>query len=91
MSEVFRTLIVDAAQQAQAQAIAAAFAGGAGMFTTACSKGGAAPATAFISSGMLEEEIVAALEAVSGMDSSDEPPFTALARLGLQLLTDPSA
>jgi hypothetical protein len=86
--EIFRTIVVSADEQAEAQAIAAEYPGGAGMFTTACSPTGDLPATDYISSGMLSVEIVDALAAaLPTADISEEPPFVALDRLGLQLVT----
>jgi len=87
--EIFRTIIVPADEQAEAQAIAAEYPGGAGMFTTACSPTGDLPATDYISSGMLSVEIVDALAAgLLDEDISEEPPFVALNRLGLKLVTE---
>lgn len=89
MTEIFRTIIVTAAEQAEAQAIAAEYPGGEGMFTTACSPTGALPATDYISSGMMDEQIVEALgTSLADEDISEEPPFVALDRLGLQLVSE---
>ena len=88
--QTFETMIVPAATQTEAQAIAAAFEGGAGMFTTACSSTGLSPATHYISSGFLDDAIVEALRDVPGIDISDEDPFVALARLDLKIVSDPS-
>ena len=86
--ELFRTIVVPANEQAEAQAIAAASPGGAGMFTTACSPTGDRPATDYISSGLMDAEIVDALAlALPTADISEEPPFVVLDRLGLQLVT----
>lgn len=87
MSDVFATLIVTAAEQTTAQEAAATCDGGAGMFTTGCSADGNAPATHFISSGMVTDAIVAAVsDACPFADITDEPPFTALERMHLQLV-----
>ena len=87
--ELFRTIVVSADEQAEAQAIAAAYPGGAGMFTTACSPTGNLPATDYISSGLMSVEIVDALAAeLMDEDISEEPPFVALERLGLTLVTE---
>lgn len=88
--QTFETIIVTAATQTEAQDIAAAFEGGAGMFTTACSKTGRSPATHYISSGFLDDAIVEALRDVKNIDISDEDPFVALARLELQIISDPA-
>ena len=88
--EIFRTIVVPADEQAEAQAIAAEYPGGAGMFTTACSPTGDLPATDYISSGMLSVDIVDALaEGLTDEDISEEPPFAALERLGLKLISEP--
>lgn len=85
--ELFRTIVVSADEQAEAQAIAAGYPGGAGMFTTACSPTGNRPATDYISSGLMSVEIVDALAAeLMDEDISEEPPFVALDRLGLKLV-----
>lgn len=92
MSDVFATIIVTAAEQATAQEAAATCDGGAGMFTTGCSADGKAPATHFISSGMVTDAIVAAVsDACPFADITDEPPFTALERMHLQLISDPTS
>jgi uncharacterized protein YjdB len=87
--EIFRTVIVTAAEKSRAQEIAAEFSGGAGMFTAALSPTGRKPATHYISTGFADSAIFAAIEEeLTAEDSSDEPPFTALARLGLRLVTE---
>lgn len=87
---IFRTMIVPAAEQAEAQAIAAAYPGGEGMFTTACSPTGLLPATDYISSGYVTTDIVDALAAgLVDEDITEEPPFVALDRLGLKLVSEP--
>jgi len=87
--EIFRTIVVPADEQAEAQAIAAEYPGGAGMFTTACSPTGDLPATDYISSGLMSVEIVDALaEGLTDEDISEDPPFVALERLGLKLVTE---
>lgn len=89
MADIFRTIIVPAAEQAEAQAIAAEYPGGAGMFETGCSPTGEAPATDYISSGFMDEAIVEALgTALEDEDISEEPPFVALDRLGLKLVSE---
>ena len=88
--EIFRTIIVPADEQAEAQAIAAEYPGGEGMFTTACSPTGLLPATDYISSGYVTTDIVDALAAgLVDEDITEEPPFVALDRLGLQLVSEP--
>ena len=87
--EIFRTIVVSADEQVEAQAIAAKYPGGAGMFTTACSPTGDLPATDYISSGLMSVEIVDALaEGLTDEDISEDPPFVALERLGLKLVTE---
>ncbi len=55
MADVFRTLIVKYADVDLARAVAAAFPGGEGMFTTAISPDGMMPQTHYISSGYVPE------------------------------------
>lgn len=63
MPYVFRTLVVPTAQQAQAQSLCSQLAGppGSGMFTTALSATGNAPATHYVSTGMVESQFSGAL------------------------------
>ena len=77
MAEVFRTIVVTDAVAARA------LAGDPGMFLTGLSATGTAPATHFVSSGFMPEEIVAPFP-----DATEEPPFEALARLGLRLVSE---
>lgn len=87
---IFRTMIVPASEQVLAQEIAAEYPGGEGMFTTACSPTGLLPATDYISSGYVTTDIVDALAAgLVDEDITEEPPFVALDRLGLQLVSEP--
>jgi hypothetical protein len=111
MSWVQKTMILPASLQPLAQGLAAGLAGdsGAGMWTTGLSANGQAPASHYVSTGMIEDTFAAMLadpdamfsaaqEAgasvtlaqcqalVSGSDVSDEAPFDAFARLGLQLV-----
>lgn len=88
MADIFKTLVVWADEQAMAQNVAAEYPGGAGMFTTGCSADGAATATAYISSGMLDEAIVEALESVPDLIISDDPPALVLEDLGMQLVSE---
>ena len=56
MTDVFRTLIVPATQVALARSLGAGLSpGGAGMFTTGLSPSGSAPATHFVSTGLIGE------------------------------------
>ena len=63
MSEVFRTLVVPAASQTDAQNIHAAnyTNGGLGMYTTPCSATGTNPPTWYISSGMVDSTFASLL------------------------------
>ena len=83
--DVFKTIIIPADQQSAAQAIEP------GAFTTGLSPTGAPPATNYISSGYIPESDVEPLSALPGADVSDEDPYTAMARLGLQLVQEPLA
>ena len=58
------------------------------MFVTGCSPDGAPPATHYISTGWMDAGVPPALADVPGIVISDLPPFTVLADLGLQLVTD---
>ena len=123
-----RTIIVPKAKQALSQSLCAGLAGnaGAGMFVVGLSATGNAPATHFISSGLISDdmayllpctsvstdeepvvatdpghpELVQALAAKAGItttleqinalyasiDVSEQEPFVAMARLGLQIV-----
>ena len=83
--DIFATLIVTAANVEQARTIAATFTGGEGMFTSELSATGNAPATHYISSGYMPEEIVQAIAPVSAV--SDLAPVDALIAAGLKPLT----
>jgi hypothetical protein len=63
MAYVHRTLILPAAITANCQQLSEALSGpaGAGMWTTGLSADGASPATHFISSGMISEELAAVI------------------------------
>lgn len=88
MSDVFRTLIVEAAYQQEAVDVADEYEGGQGMFQTPLSPSGLSPATDYISSGYMSQELVDALSEVDGMYSSDEAPFVALNSLGLKIINE---
>lgn len=81
MPDIFATIIVPAAQAQAAREAAAAFQGGEGMLTAGLSATGAEPATHYISSGWMPEELVQAL----GMCSvSDLSPAEAMEQAGLK-------
>ena len=77
MTDAFATIIVTDASAARA------LAGDPDMFTTGLSADGSAPATHFISSGYMPQEMIAQFP-----DATDEQPFDALARLGLSIVTE---
>ena len=86
--DIFATIIVTAANVAQARTLAAEIPGGEGMFTAGLSPTGAEPATHFISSGTMPQEIV---EAVAGLaEVSELQPSEAMASAGFVLCV-PSA
>lgn len=112
MSYIFRTIILPADQTPLAQALAASVSGppGAGMWTTGLSSDGSAPATHYVSTGMIDEQFAQVLvdadalyaacqsagasitkaqcqALVTGADVSEDQPFDAFARMGLQLVT----
>ena len=79
--DVFATIIVPAAQAQAARDAASAIPGGEGMLTTALSATGQEPATHFISSGTMPQEIV---EAVADLtEVSELPPSEAMQAAGL--------
>lgn len=126
---MLRTIIIPAALQTKAQGLCKGLAGtaGDGMFTTGLSATGNAPATHYISSGPISDDMAAllpcttvdsegvattlpgqpaavpALAAKAGItttlaqikalyasiDVSDQEPFAAMARLGLQIVRVP--
>ena len=133
MSDIFRTLIVPAAEVDTARAIAAVTPGGEGMWTAGLSASGAAPATHYISTGWIPEGwqamvpsqtweqdangdwvqvgstpgdpmLVLAMSQAAGLpytladildvfavaDVTDQDPFVALGRTGLQIVQDPT-
>jgi len=59
--DIFATIIVTADKAEQARTIAAEIPGGEGMFTAGLSATGAEPATHYIASGWMPEELVQAL------------------------------
>lgn len=79
--DIFATIIVPAAQAQAARDAAATIPGGEGMFTSELSATGNAPATHYISSGWMPEEIVQAIAPVSA--ASDLAPVDALIAAGL--------
>lgn len=105
-SWAFRTMIVPAALAPTCRALAASSPSGAGMWTTGLSASGNAPATHFVSSGLIWQQFAdmlaspSALAAGAGIplaqaqsilsacDVSQEPGLTAVARLGLKLVTE---
>lgn len=87
--DIFRTLIVQANQVELAREVGASYsAGGEGMFVTPLSSTGQYPATHYISSGLIPEELDALLAATPDADISDEEPFVAMERLGLQMINE---
>jgi hypothetical protein len=82
--DVFRTIIVPADNVEAFRTQAATVPGGEGMFITPLSPTGQEPATHYISSGFIP---AIELPVQGRADTSDEPPFDAMARLGLQLVT----
>ena len=85
--DIFRTLIVQANQVELAREVGASYgAGGEGMFVTPLSSTGQYPATHYISSGLIPEELDALLATIPDIDISYEDAFAAMARLGLQIV-----
>ncbi len=110
MSDVHACMIVPASLAPLARALAAGLSDrGVGMFEVGLSATGDAPATHYVSTGMIDDEIAALLKdaaalfaacnaagapvtlsqctaLVSQSDVSDQEPFAAFSRLGLQLV-----
>jgi len=82
--DIFATIIVTADKAEQARTIAAQFTGGDGMFTSELSATGNAPATHYIASGRVPEELVLALTMCSVSDLS---PAEAIEQAGLRQCT----
>ena len=87
--DIFRTLIVQADQVELAREVGASYgAGGEGMFVTPLSSTGLYPATHYISSGLIPEELDALLATIPDIDISDDDAFVAMGRLGLQMINE---
>ena len=87
--DIFKTLVVQANQVELAREVGASYgAGGDGMFLTPLSATGNYPATHYISSGVIPEELDALLVTVPDIDISDEEPFVAMERLGLNMINN---
>jgi hypothetical protein len=84
MTETFVNLIVTQANHAAALAEAAVLAQD-GMFTVGLSADGYEPATHWISTGLIDDAMLAALLPLC--ETSFDDPFAAMARAGLQLTT----
>ncbi len=74
--DIFATIIVPAAQAQSARDAAAQIPGGEGMFTAGLSPTGAEPATHYIASGWVPEELVQALTMCSVSDLSPAEAMT---------------
>ena len=83
MTDVFVTIIVPAATVEAARELAATVHGGAGMFTTALSPDGSAPATHYISSGRCSQELADLFP-----ERTELPPQEAMAAVGLQMVSE---
>lgn len=89
MADIFKTIIVAAADVEAAKLACATVAGGGGMFSVQLAPTADAPApTHFASSGLMPEEILP-LMWPSAADISDDQPFDALTRLGLVMWSEP--
>jgi len=86
--DIFATIIVTAAKAQAARDAAATINGGDGMFTAGLSATGSTPATHYISSGSLPQEIVDAVASIA--DVSELPPAEAMQAAGLTMCV-PSA
>lgn len=92
MSWVNRTVIVTAADQALAQSLTAGIAGpsGAGMFTTALSPSGAAPATHYISRGLIFQSFASLMLDANAMFSAAQAAAVAVTLAQCQTLVSDS-
>ncbi len=81
--DIFATIIVTADKAEQARTLAASIPGGEGMFTAGLSATGAEPATHYISSGAVPQEIVDAVASLA--DVSELPPAEAMQAAGLTM------
>lgn len=81
MADVFATIIVTADKAQAARAAAAQIPGGEGMLTAGLSATGAEPASHYIASGLMPEELVQVLSMCS---VSDLPPAEAMEQAGLK-------
>ena len=81
--DIFATIIVTADKAEQARTLAAEIPGSAGMFTTGLSSTGQEPATHFISSGTMPQEIVDAVADLA--EVSELPPSEAMQAAGLTM------
>lgn len=88
MADIFRTLICTDIEAPAARVEAATFPGGDGMFTTGLSADGNEPATYFISSGYMPEDMIEALAPLI-FEVSELDPQTVMAELGVQLINPP--
>ena len=87
--DIFKTLIVQSNQVELAREVGASYgAGGEGMFVTPLSSTGQYPATHYISSGLIPEELDALLATIPDIDISDEEAFVAMERLGLKMINN---
>lgn len=87
MADLFRTMICTAAEAPAAREAAAAVPGGEGMFTAGLSPTGEAPATDYISSGYVSEEIVLAVTPLIAVVTEADAQTT-MAAMGLQIVSD---
>lgn len=81
--DIFATIIVTADNAEQARTLAASIPGGEGMFTAGLSATGSMPATHYISSGSVPQEIVDAVASLA--DVSELPPLEARQAAGLTM------
>lgn len=82
--DIFATIICPVSVIEQARIAAAAIPGGDGMLTAGLSATGAEPATHYIASGLMPEEIV---QALTMCEVSDLPPAEAIDAAGLSCVS----
>jgi hypothetical protein len=74
MTDIFKTVVVTVATKTDET-------------TAALSATGQLPATHYIATGYMPEEMIEAFADLAGADISDEEPFVALERLGLMIVS----
>lgn len=83
MSDVFATMVVENNNVTSVRNTVGVLVGGSGMFTTGCSVDGELPATHYISSGFVSNDILTSLTEVCYIATL--PPLEVLEQLNLKI------